>query len=198
MRRSLFVIVATLLAASTVHSAERVRLEEPLHGKVVEAIREAEALNGAKEYAASIALLERVLELRDATSTDVAVTREALAGAYEWSGDLEGARRLVVAVTREPGKLPNPSVDRIWLKRASLGYRTGNHRDAIASIERWDERVDSPTAISYQMLALAHDALDERSEALRYARKSAEMCEAAGRVPGPSIRRILEEGSGAR
>lgn len=183
--------VATWLLGCSAHGGETTRLDDPMHPKLVDAITRVQTLNEQREYAASINVLKEVLEQADATTTDVAITRDLLAGAYERNGDLEAARQSLVAVTEEPGSVPKESVDRIWLKRASLSYRVGDYRDAIASVEAWRERVTEPSAISYQILALSYLGDGQRNEALRYARKSAEMSEKAGNIPPASIRQLL-------
>lgn len=185
------IVIALSLLAYTGHSGETMRLHDPLHPTVVEAIAKVQVLNAQKDYSGSIAVLTDILELPDATPTDKAVARQVLAGAHEWNGDLETAWRLLVAVTEMPGSLPKASVDRIWLKRASLGYRVGDHRDAIESIETWHRRVDKPSAISYEILALSHLGAGKRGEALRYAQKSAEMSESAGDIPSARVRELL-------
>ena len=190
-RGALPIAVGMSLLSYSGQCGERMRLDDPLHPKVVDAIARVQALNDQKDYAGSIAVLTDILELPDATATDLAVARQVLAAAYEWNGDLEAARRLLVAVTETPGSLPKASVDRIWLKRASLGYRVGDHRDAMESIQTWRRRGHKPSAMSYEILALSHLGVGKRAEALLYAQKSAEMSEAAGDIPSASIREIL-------
>lgn len=162
-----------------------------MHPKLVKAIARVQGLNDQREYAALIGMLREILELPDATPTDLAITHETLAAAYERKGDLGAARRSLIAVTDEPGSLAKVSVDRIWLKRASLSYRIGDYRDAITSVETWHKRVTEPSAMSYQILALSHLGEGERQEALRYAQKSANVSEKAGDIPPASIRRLL-------
>lgn len=185
------VAVATLLLGCCAFAGETTRLDAPMHPKLVNAIARVQVLNDQRDYAASIDVLSEILELADATPTDLAITRETLAGAYERKGDLGAARQSLIAVTEEPGSLAKVSVDRIWLKRASLSYRVGDYRDAITSVETWHQRVTEPSPISYQILALSYLGEGERGEAMRYAQKSADMSQKAGNIPPASIRQLL-------
>ena len=160
---------------------------------VLEMLVGANELIELRRFAKASALLSEMIDAEGATTTDMALLREKLAWVLGLRRDMVGAREQYRRIVLAPGDLPSRMLDQMWMRFASVCYKTQAYEDAIKSAETWKNRVGDPPPLYFRLTAMAHWQLDDRESAIGYGKRYVDEAQQAGEEVSASFKALFAD-----
>ena len=146
----------------------------------------------AGDYGGALALLRDALDETSLTAVEFALLSGSLASTYQGANDPANARKHYLAALEKSANLDAAHQNRLWRGLATTALQQGDHKDVVAIIGQWRERVAEPSPDVHQLLAYAHFQLGDQNLAIVEGERYADLLRNAGETIPASFARFLE------
>ena len=146
----------------------------------------------AGDYDGALALLRDALDETSLTAVEFALLSGSLANMYQGANDPANARKHYLAALEKSADLDVAHQNRLWRGLATAALQQGDHKEVVAIVGQWRERMAEPSPDVHQLLAYAHFQLGDRTLAVAEGERYAALLRKAGDTIPASFARFLE------